>query len=97
MTETIKVKDLIKRDIDIDVCDDESESLYIAFCGALELTEEGKKKFADALEYDVTLYEDIAVVHIGDKRLRPVKEFFESAAGYCSVSDWDRWFKNSDD
>lgn len=41
-----------------------------------------------------------AVVEIDDdddkvwkKRLRKAKEFFESAAGYCSCEDYDKWFK----
>ena len=31
-----------------------------------------------------------------ESRLEKAKEFFESAAGYCSCSDYDRWFKEED-
>ena len=94
----MKVKDLIEQEIDIDVYDDVCEELGIAFCGPLFLTEEGKKTFAEVLEYDVRLSGDVAIVNVDTeddgwkKKLRLAKKFFVSAAGYCSVDDYDRWF-----
>ena len=96
----MKIKDFIKQEIDIDVADNVTDDLYIAFCGSLELTDEGKKKFADVLEYDIefenNIASDIAIVNIDfpdwKKRLRKAKEFFYAAAGYCACSDYDRWF-----
>ena len=41
----MKVKDLIKEEIDVDVYDNVCEELAIAFCGSVELTEYGKKHF----------------------------------------------------
>ena len=102
----MKVSDLIQQEIDIDVYDDVCEELGIAFCGPLILTEEGGKEFSDVMEYEVEInphsYGNLpaAIVLIDDpddavweKRLRRAKLFFESAAGYCSCTDFDRWFK----
>ena len=93
--------------IDIDVYDDVCEELGIAFCGPMELTEEGLKKFAEVLDYELTLvlhsYGDLPayIVHVDDEkdevwkdRLAKAKEFFEAAAGYCSVEDFEKWFKD---
>lgn len=46
----MKVKDLITQEIDIDVYDDVCEELGIAFCGPVELTDDGAHEFADVLE-----------------------------------------------
>ena len=101
---TMKVKEFIKLEIDIDVVDDVCEELYIAFCGAMELTEAGEKHFAEALEYDITLHNsgmgELGIVHVDDPseevwehRLEKAKELFESMAGYCYYKDYDKWFK----
>lgn len=100
------IRDLIQQEIDIDVYDDVCEELAIAFCGPQQLTEEGEKKFADIMDYPVKLnlhsYGNLpaAIILIDDpdeavwtKRLEKAKEFFESAAGYCACSDYDKWFK----
>lgn len=102
---TMTVADLIKQEIDVDVYDDVCEEIGIAFCGPLELTEEGRKHFEPVLDYRVQVryasgYPEIATVFVDDKddkvwkeRLRNAKEFFDAAAGYCASSDYDRWFK----
>lgn len=97
----MKVKDLIQMEFDVDVYDDVCEELGIAFCGALHLTKKGKRKFADVLEYEVTFVNNggyiNAIVHVdGDHwktKLRHAKEFFEAAAGYCTVDEYDEWFE----
>ncbi len=99
------IRDLIKEEIDIDVYDDVCEEIGIAFCGPCSLTEEGEKEFADIMDYPVeinpTSYGGFpaAIVLIDDpdeavwnERLEKAKRFFESAAGYCACSDYDRWF-----
>ena len=102
------IRDLIQMEIDIDVYDDVCEELSIAFCGPQPLTEEGKKKFADIMDYPVKIsnssYGTIAVVNIDDpdekvwtRRLAKAKKFFDSAAGYCACSDYDRWFGKDGD
>ena len=103
----MKVKDLIKMDIDVDVYDNVCDDIGIAFCGALELTDEGKAKFEIALNLDVeSLDEDdaVCVINVDDEffpdnwkfNLKRAKEFFYAAAGYCSESDWNKWFKESE-
>lgn len=102
----MKVKDLIAKEIDIDVYDDVCEELGIAFCGPLSLTEAGARHFADVLEYEVGIYVNddgspaCAEVQVNaiagavwKERLRKAKEFFEAAAGYCSEEKYNLWFK----
>ena len=99
------VRDLLPMEVDIDVYDDVTEELGIAFCGPARLTEEGERHFAEVLEYPVTLesgeYEDgvYAIVHVDDdndkiwkRRLRMAKELFEGLAGYCTVDEYRNWF-----
>ena len=101
----MKVKDLLKMDIDVDVVDDVCEELYIAFCGAYELTEAGKRKFREALNYECEFHRPcsddlICIIHVDDpdekvwtRKLRKATELFYSLAGYCAAEDYDRWFK----
>lgn len=100
---TMKVKDLIEQEIDVDVYDDVCDEIGIAFCGPIGLTEQGKEKFAEVMEYEIKLHTvngyDEAQVKIDDKdekiwkrRLRKAKEFFWAAAGYCAADDYDKWF-----
>lgn len=101
----MKVKDLIEQEICIDVYDDVCEELAIAFDGPQPLTEHGTKHFADVLGYGVKLHdngsETVAIVNVdapGDEweqRLEKAREFFEAAAGYCSVEDYNKWFKEA--
>lgn len=99
----MKVRDLIEQEIDVDVYDDVCDEIGIAFCGPIYLTEQGKEKFSEVLDYEVKLhtvngYEN-AQVKIDDddekvwkRRLKKAKEFFWAAAGYCPADDWDQWF-----
>lgn len=101
------VRELLQMEIDIDVYDDVCEELGIAFCGPMELTEKGKEKFAEVLDYELTLVPHsyggfpAYIVHVDDPddrvwedRLAKAKEFFEAAAGYCSVEDFEKWFND---
>ena len=100
------VKDLIAMEVDVDVYDDVCEELGVAFVGPLELTERGKTKFAEVLDYEVTLVTEsygglpAFIVHVDDpddnvwkRKLKMAKEFFDSAAGYCYYEDYPKWFK----
>ena len=100
----MKVKEFIKQSVDIDVFDDICEELYIAFCGPMELTPAGKKHFREVLGYEVELHNNgaaiVGIVHIDDPdddvweaRLEKAKEFFEACAGYCTVDEFEKWFK----
>lgn len=96
------VRDLIQQEICVDVVDDVCEELWIAMDGPIVLTEEGEKHFAEALGYEVKLhnngFEIVGIVNVDDeegvwqKKLVRAKEFFESAAGYCPVDEYDKWF-----
>lgn len=95
----MKVKDFIQQEIDIDVYDDVCEALGIAFCGPLSLTDAGREKFAEVMEYDIEQSDCCAVVSVDDPddrtwkhRLAKACEFFEAAAGYCAADDYDTWF-----
>lgn len=93
----MKIKDFITIDQDADVYDNVCEELGIAFCGPLKLKKEGKREFADVLEYDIKDYGGVWVVNIDfddwEDRLEKAKHFFHAAAGYCEDEEWDRWFK----
>ena len=91
----MKVKDLFTQDIDIDVYDDYTEELGIAFIGPIELTAEGQKHFAEVMEYTIEFSADgDCFVHCdNDHQLKKAKEFFFAAAGWCSEDDYDKWFE----
>ncbi len=87
---------------DIDVYDDYVSELGIAYCGA-QVTEEGKKHFADALS--LLIEEErkpgevpTAWVHVTTgKELKAAIEFFNAAAGYCSDENYKKWFYEYDE
>ena len=102
------IRDLLGQEIDIDVYDDVCEELAIAFCGPLELTEEGEKEFSEVLDYEIYInqhsYYNLPAVIVNieafpdwKERLRKAKNFFWSAAGYCDFEDYDRWFKEEEE
>ena len=93
----MRVKDLIREDIDIDVCDDYDERCYIAKCGAYRLTDAGVQRFHKALDVPVHMTTgrkyNIAILHCGTReKAQACKELFFSLAGYCSAEDYDKWF-----
>ena len=71
------------------------------------LTELGMKQFKDVLDYpmhinpyDMGYAMPCAIVEIDDEdeavwesRLIKAKRLFNSAAGYCSCEDYDKWFR----
>ena len=100
---TMKVKDFISQEIDIDTYNTYTDYV-ICFCGPCKLTAEGKKEFADILDLDVVIceytngYEKWAEIIIPnneeeEKVYKIVKHFLASAAGYCSESNYNKWFK----
>ena len=101
----MKVKDLLKMDIDIDVCDDYTEECYIAYVGVTKLTEYGKKEFRRALELECEMYDDIVIIKCyvdGDddeskKNVKSCTRLFYALAGYCSCTNYRRWFVSEDD
>lgn len=99
------VLDLIQLQIDLDVMDDVTGELYIAFVGPQLLTREGEKEFADVLTMEVTINNDetLAEIHVDgpegvwQQRLSNAKRFFYGAAGYVSEMLYDRWFKDDEE
>ena len=91
----LTVRDLIKKEIDIDVCDDYDERIYIAFCGPAQLTPEGEEYFADVLDTEVDIFRNIAILHVEDdvKKLEILRELFYAFAGYCSIPQYEEWFR----
>lgn len=85
----------------IDVYDNYVEELGTAYCGE-KLTEAGKEHFAEALELPIDHFDtSVLVIQVDAKglsekevehRLEIVKDLFESIAGACSATDWDKWF-----
>jgi hypothetical protein len=52
----VKVLDFLNLEgLDGDICDDYDDSLYIAYCSGYTLTEQGKKHFADILDFDIEI------------------------------------------
>ena len=100
----MKIKDLLKLDIDVDVYDNVEDGIEIAFCGPMELTPDGQKRFAEVLDYDIELDigEGICIVYTDkqdgkiidnyEPRLRDAEFFFHALAGYCSAEDYYNWF-----
>lgn len=90
----MKVRDLLTIDIDIDVYDDYDERLGIAFCSGYTLTSIGEKVFEKALDLPISsIRNDVCIIHCETgKEASMARDFFESIAGYCSSSDFDKWF-----
>ena len=98
----MKVKDLLKLDIDVDVIDDICDALEIAFVGPKTLTDEGKEEFKDVLEYEVKLNKEYGYCVIPcdndpdikwSKKLKRATALFTALAGYCYEKDYNKWFK----
>lgn len=91
----MKVKDFITMEVDVDVYDDVCEACAIAFCGPLQLTNRGRKYWSNILDRDIELLSDnvTAIVHASDENdAEEIAAFFESAAGFCSCEQYERWF-----
>jgi len=100
----MKIRDFIQQDIDIDVYDSVCDGIGIAFVGPMKLTEAGEKKFAEVLDYDISIIMDGSGFHNAivdtdapegewQQKLGNAKQFFWAAAGYCSCEDYELWFE----
>lgn len=91
------VKDLLDvEDVSMDVCDDYDERCYIAYESGYTLTDAGREQFANAFDVPITMIRDgIITLHCAtSKKAQACKDLFESLAGFCSVSDFDKWFED---
>lgn len=99
----MKVKDLLAARRDVDVFDNYTEDLAVAYCGA-QLTEEGRVEYADVLELEFEYVGDdaaVALVMVDNdidsemvvrKKLRKAMDMFYGMAGYCSQEKFDKYF-----
>lgn len=94
------VAELLDSEVDIDVVDDVTEELCVAFCGKAALTDAGRERFKDALDLpvqiDISGANAVAIILLNDRddwerMLRLVSDLFYSLAGFCS--DWEKWFR----
>ena len=97
----MKVRDLIKTDIDIDVYDDYDERLGIAYCYGYKPTEEGERHFKEALDMEVEIKDGlggaVAIVHCENgKEATRAMDLFNALAGWCSIDDFYKWFVDVD-
>lgn len=86
---------------EVDVYDNYTEELAIAYCGT-QLTEAGEKKYADVLEFEIeSIQDNIAIIKIDndtdpeeitEKKLKKAIDMFNSMAGYCSQEKYDKYF-----
>jgi hypothetical protein len=100
------IRELMSYEIDIDVVNNVTDSLGCCLVCPTELTEEGEREWGDVLNYIVNVYGDDnyaeCIVDDGEpelswnKKLRRLNRFLNSAAGYCSEDDYNKWFSDED-
>ena len=94
----MKVRDLLKEEIDIDVYDDYDERCGIAFCGPCKLTAKGKRKFAAIMDNEVKIYApldiaDIAVISCENEHEAQIAKYlFHGFAGFIPSEEWETLF-----
>ena len=104
----MKLKELLKLDIDVDVSDDYADQFedggrwfdsIIAFVGPCKLTEAGQKRYKNIMDLDVDVDDGYAVVHIPkleDEKMEEIEKevmlFFYAAAGYMSEDLYEEYF-----
>ena len=106
------VKDLLEKyeEVgDIDVYDDYDERIGIAYCGT-QLTEKGKEKFKEVLDFPVFFANEISpscpyIVITTDemgtdeeieRKLDLAAAMFYGMAGYCPENEYDELFHDED-
>ncbi len=102
----MKIRELLNEEQDLDVFDDLDERCHYALCPPLKLTDAGEQHFAKVLDMDVDVKDDtildvpyrVGVVHTETEHDAEIlKDFILDAAGYCSESEWQAWFKEGED
>lgn len=101
----MKLKDILTTETwnkygDMDVTNDCIDDMACAWCGTT-LTREGEEHFAEALNLEAEIrpvwgYDGISVKinHLEKygRAWRKTKELFDAMAGYCSESNYAKWF-----
>lgn len=97
------IRDFLKEETDIDVIDDVTDDLWIAFDGPVKLTEAGEKRFGSVLDLEVVYRNGwggmVACVLLDGRSdwedlERVCIDLFESLAGYCSEREYKLWFED---
>lgn len=96
--ETITIRELMSREIDADIGNEVLDIDIHAFCGPMEITETGEKKWHDVLNEEVQLEHSGRWgdwIYLKTDKANTVKKcanFFAAAAGYCSEKEYEKWF-----
>ena len=90
----MKLKDFLKEAFDVDVESSFSDDWVIAFIGPVKLTKKAKVKFAAILDNEVHLRGLCgAEIEVEDEDQDELaKNLYYAAAGYCSRSDYQKYF-----
>lgn len=92
----MKVRDLLEvEDVSMDVYDDYDERCNIAYESGYKLTDAGREHFAAALDLPIKMIRNGTII-VGCERAVEAawcSKLFCAMAGYCSVSDFDKWFE----
>jgi hypothetical protein len=85
------------KDVDLYHWDYDEESATMVECCLKMLTEDGLKHFETVLNAKVEKVdeerEDWVSVYVTGIKYRKIEELALSQAGYCSVEDYEKWFK----
>ena len=94
-----------RNNYDVDITSDYTDEMVVNYVGGdFYLTNEGKQKFEKILDLYIDFDEpfDNAVVIIPDGTEEDMDEceknvrfFFKAIAGYCSVTNWGKWFSTT--
>ena len=91
----MKLKDFLKKDVDLDVESTLTDDWGIGFVGPVNLSEEGEAKFAPILDNEVTVFgNNKALVEVADEAQdKLTRILFRYAAGFCTCETYDELFK----
>lgn len=95
----VTIKDLLDKEIDVDVFNDVTDDICPAFAGKIYLTEDGEKYFSNIMSEECDVDEDNhrCVVLINGREdwetvWRNVSNLFSCIAGYCNYDRWNELF-----
>jgi hypothetical protein len=99
--EELTVRELIGMTVDMDISNNYTDDWFPALSGPISLTEEGEEQWDDVLEMKITVIDcSMAELQIDtedpdecERRLTRARRFFKAQAGYCSESNYDKWFR----
>ena len=102
----MKIKDLLNREIDVDILNDHFDEDIPAFCGPQGLTEAGIEHYKEVLALEIELdsspnpkWAEIKLDNYSEKEatrlFNAAYVFFADAAGYCSVTKYKKYFKEA--